>query len=307
LTKKIVYFYEMKKKANEQDEQEWVVTKSNLPDANTYFGDVPVSPYYFDDTMTGIIRPVIKLIDALDKLYSDSMNEFDRFAYAYLLLQEYNLVDPIKKKEPGVYAQALAMLKRYRVFENLKKDSKISFLTKDIPTEFIKLTGDLLRDQIHIQSHVPDFTNEKMSGASGIAIQRLVFDFENMVSSCEAEFDVGLNDRIKMITFALKALGRVEKDSELDTNTVIIIHKRNLPQNIDEFVTVAVKMKTAGFSAFAIASYMPDEVIPNVKIELARQKKEAEALMGEDIESALVDETISEEEDDDEEEEMKEE
>jgi SPP1 family phage portal protein len=241
-----------------------------------FFGEIPVVAYYFGDEMIGVIDPVITLIDAYDTLVTDSMNEFDRFAFAYLIMKRFGLTDQIKKQEPGMVENTLRLLKRRRIFEHLPVDADIKFLTKDIPDAFISFMSTLLRDQIHIQSHVPDFTSEKMSGASGIAIQRLLFDFENVVSSTEADFDVGLNDRIRLITAIIAKSDSTKKGT---SDQISIAHKRNVPLNLKEFADTAVQMKTAGFSRKAIVGIMPDDIIPDKEAELAEQDKDAQALM----------------------------
>jgi SPP1 family phage portal protein len=186
-------------------------------------------------------------------------------------------------------SRSLKFLKRFRIFEHLPVDAEISFLTKDIPTGFIEFMANKIRDQIHIQSHVPDFTSEKMAGASGIAIQRLVFDFENMVSSVEADFDLGLLERIRLINLIY-----TKKRMLVGTNDDFTIsHKRNMPLNLKEFAETAKTMKEAGFSAWLCADIMPDDVIPDVQAELRRQKEEAEAMVG-GIEDANFNEVIDE-------------
>lgn len=258
--------------SSKENPAEWKLI--NKRDTPNYFGEVPVPAYYFGDELLGIIRPVKGLIDAYDTLNSDSMNEFDRFSHAYLIMKKYGLTDPMKKKEPGVFSSALKLLKFRRVFEHLPADADIKFLTKDIPATFIKFMTDLIREQIHIQSHVPDFTSEKMAGASGIAIQRLMFDFENVISSAEADFDIGLIERMDLI-----ALGAKKSSIAIpDIWDIIITHKRNLPLNMQEFAQTALTLKQAGFSSFLVADYMPDDLVPNVEVELARQKQEQESM-----------------------------
>lgn len=242
-----------------------------------YFGEIPVVAFYMGDEMTGLINPVIPLIDAYDTLISDSMNEFDRFAHAYLIMKQFGITDPTKKKEPGAVSRALQMLKRYRLFEYLGKDADIKFLTKDIPTGFIDYMSAFIQKQIHIQSHVPDFAVEKFSGASGIAIQRLLFDFENVVSSAEADFDIALYERIRLISIIYEKLGRASGTPE----DIVISHKRNTPLNLMEFAQTASIMKGAGFSSYLIADIMPDDIVPNIEEELRRQKEEREAIMPE--------------------------
>jgi len=239
-----------------------------------YFGEVPVVAYYFGDEMEGIITPVIPLIDSYDVLISDSMNEFDRFAHAYLIMKKFGLTDPTKKKDEGAISKTLQMLKRSRIFEYLDEKADIHFLTKDIPTAFIDYMSKFVQNQIHIQSHVPDFTGDRMAGASGIAIQRLLFDFENVVSSAEADFDIGLMERIRLLTIIYDKVGLAIGEP----GNVVISHKRNVPLNLMEFAQTAMTMKNAGFSSYLVADIMPDDVVPNVEEELERQKEEQEAM-----------------------------
>lgn len=270
----------------ERDESnDWKLTLEN--EYPNYFMQIPVVAYYFDEEMTSIIKPVLSLIDANDILYSDSMNEFTGFASAYLIMKKFGLTDPTKMKTPGVFAEVLANLKRKRIIENLPADGDIKYLLKDIPTGFIQFMADRLREQIHIQSHVPDFTSDKMSGASGIAIKRLLFDFENLVSSSDALFDQGLLERIDLLTIIMKRI-KMGVDPSMDSSVITIAHKRNLPVDLMEFAQAANTMKSAQFSSYAVVSIMPDDIIPDVQEELARQKLEAEELMQYDIESSFT-------------------
>jgi len=255
-------------------DQEWAIVKNGVSVPN-FFGEIPVVAYYFGDEMLGLIEPIIPLIDCYDVLISDSMNEFDRFANAYLILKKLNLVDPLKKKEPGAFSKALANLKRFRIFEGLDKDADVKFLTKDIPHQYIQFMTNLIQKQIHTQSHVPDFAGEKFTGASGIAIQRLLFDFENVCSDAEADFDVALYERMRLIYVIYRKLNKANGDYSV----VNISHKRNSPLNLKEFADTAVAMKAAGFSSYLVADIMPDDVVPDVEEELGRQKEEREDMM----------------------------
>lgn len=273
------------------DQSKWLL-KSDGKSEPSPFGEVPIIPYYAGDDIQSIYDNVLSLIDAYDALFSDSMNEFDRFAFAYLIMKKFSLTSPTEKKDPFKISYALQLLKRRRVFEGLDKDADIKFLTKDIPTPFIQHIGNQLREQIHIQSHVPDFTSDKMAGASGIAIQRLMFDFENLVSSAEADFDLGLYARMRMITHFLKVIGRITVGSP---EMITISHKRNVPLNIAEFAQTALTMSSAGFSRRAIVGIMPEDIIPDVEEELSEEKREQEDLMVNNFDTIPPEENISEE------------
>ena len=253
---------------------DWNLVKE-APDQPNFFNDIPVVAYYLGDERMGLIKPVIGLIDCYDMLISDSMNESDRFANAYLIMKKFGITDPLKKKDANTISMALQNLKRFRIMEHLDKDADVKFLTKDIPYGFIQYMTDLVKNQIHIQSHVPDFAVEKFSGASGIAIQRLLFDFENLVASAEADFDSGLYDRMNLIFSVYKVLGRPYCQSE----DIVITHKRNTPLNVLEFAQTAHALKAAGFSSYLVTDFMPDDIVPNTEEELRRQEQDRDNLM----------------------------
>ena len=259
------------------DEGKWRLTTTGT--APNFFKAVPIVPYYFGDDMIGIIQPVIPLIDDYDLLVSDGMNEFDRFAHAYLLLVKMSLGDPSKNKEPGAINRALQLIKKRRVFEQLPDKDAVSFLTKDIPTDFIQFMTTLIKGEIHSQSHIPDFSDKQ--DLAGIAVQRLMFDFENVVASAEADFDTGLYDRLSLINTIYAQTGRVVHP----IYDVTISHKRNAPLNTKDFAETAKIMKETGFSSWLIADSMPDDLIPDVEEELKRQKEDFKAMVIPDIDN----------------------
>ena len=260
------------------DSGEWRLTSTG--EFPNFYDAVPVVSYYFGDEMLGVIKPVIPLIDDYDVLVSDSINEFDRFAHAYLLLVKFALTNPAKDKDPSAFNRMLQNIKRRRVFENLPDKDAVSFLTKDIPTDFMTFMSELIRNEIHSQSHVPDFTSKTFSAEiSGVAVQRLLFDFENVVSSAEADFDLGLQERLNLINVIYAKAGRPVGD----INDVTISHKRNLPVNLKEFADTAVAMLGAGFSRYLVADIMPDDIIPDVQEELDRQDEERAGMVDVDM------------------------
>jgi SPP1 family phage portal protein len=247
-----------------------------------YFQDVPVIDYWMDeDEADGLISPIHKYIDGLDALQSGSIDEFMRFAESYLRIVGGSLDDP-RKKTFNDTMKALQRLKKTRIFSGLKSKDDITFLTKEIPSEYIKFLTDLIIDQIHTQSHVPDFA--KFKDLSGIAVQRLMFDFENIVSDALANVDAGLIRRIDLINSIYKTVKR----EVIPTSKITINHKRNVPLNMMEFADVSVKMKQAGLSRWLIADIWPDDIIPDPEKELKRQDEDRETLMpnlyGEDVE-----------------------
>jgi SPP1 family phage portal protein len=103
------------------------------------YGMVPLVVYSNNEEQVGDFEPVLPLIDAYDILVSDSMNEFDRFAQAYLVLKGLSM-----KRDDA------AELKQKRIFENVPADGGVDFLTKDIPSGYIEFMTGLVRKEIHL-------------------------------------------------------------------------------------------------------------------------------------------------------------
>ena len=250
---------------------EWELTKKGNGYDNP-FTEIPIVPYYLDNNREGIIWPVHYLIDMLDALISGNMDEFERFANSYLRLVGMSLDSPSRLKSENAIRGILRRIKKLRAFEQLQHPDDVTFLTKDLPTEFLKMMYDILIEQIHKQSHVTDMDQRELSG---VAVQRMMYDFENVISTAEAEFDKGLYRRMELINVILKVKG-----IEIQEPSVIkISHKRNAPLNLKEFAESARTMKEAGLSMHAILRNMPDDMIPDIDNELAYQEEERNALM----------------------------
>jgi len=261
----------------------WMLTSKDI--RVNFFGDVPVVAYYFGDEMLGIIKPVQPLIDDYDLLVSDSINEFDRFAHAYLRLVKMSLTDPVNNKTPGADNRKLQLLKRRRIFEDLPDKDAVSFLTKDIPTGFMEFMTNLIRQEIHVQSHVPDFSDKTFaSDISGVAVQRLLFDFENVVSSAEADFDIGLQERLELMAMIYQKGGRQLEGKPED---ITITHTRNLPSDWKESAETGKILKESGFSRETVIRVQPAEVVPDREAELERQVREELGIIDIDIDGMV--------------------
>ena len=183
-----------------------------------FYKQVPLVVYANNEEMIGDFDPALPLIDAYDVLVSDSMNEFDRFAWAYLLLKGMALSQDQAEK-----------VKQLRMFENLDETGDVSFLTKDIATEFIKFMADLLRSEIHRQSGIPNLEDYDGAGASGKTMTKFIYLMELFTDPKESYFVEGLHKRIELINTILTIKG-----TGGDANSVKIIMNRNTPDNSKE-------------------------------------------------------------------------
>lgn len=187
-------------------------------EARHFYREVPLVVYRNNEEEMGDFDAVKRLIDAYDVLMSDSMNEFDRFAWAYLLLKGMSLSQENAEK-----------VKQLRVFENLDEAGDVSFLTKDIATEFIKFMADLLRAEIHRQSGIPNLEDYDGAGASGQTMTKFIYLMELFTDPKESYFKEGLHKRITLVNEILNIQGKGG-----DPKDVKIIMNRNTPDNSKE-------------------------------------------------------------------------
>lgn len=226
---------------------------------------VPLNIYKNNEEMMGDFESVQPLIDAYDVLMSDSMNEFDRFAWAYLVLKGFNLSkDDVES------------IKWRRVFQNLDEKSAIEFLTKEIPTEFIKYMSEWVRQEIHSQSGIPDISDIRFgAAASGTTIDKFIYLMELYTDPKEALFRDGLQQRIKLIDQILSV-----RDGKAGTwDEVDIIMSRNLPQ--DDLTNGQALQAYAGHvtEATLLAQFAPFVQDVQAEIEALKEEKEENIAM----------------------------
>lgn len=180
-----------------------------------YFKMVPVAIFKNNEEETGDFEKVISLIDAYDKMESDSLNDFEYFVDAYLALYGYN-----------ADSEDVAQMKEDRVIL-MDEGTKAEWLIKnnsDAPTENIKIRLD---NDIHKFSFCPNMTDQEFAAnASGVAIKFKLMGTENLVSIKERKFKKGLQQRLEIISMVDAMLG-----AGFDWRMVEIVFTRNLPAN----------------------------------------------------------------------------
>ncbi len=235
----------------------------------------PLVVYDNNDDMMGDFSAVVPLIDAYDVLTSDSMNEFDRFAQAYLIFKGMSLspedVETIKYK---------------RAF-NVDADGAVTFLTKPIEVEFIQFMTEHLRGEIHRGSGIPNIDDFKWGGgASGETIGKFIYLMELVTGIKEAHFKHGLWDRISMLMGYLKLPG--------DAHDIGIVMNRNDP---DKSLLLAELLKkySGHVSQRTLLENFAD-FVDDVDEELVQLAEEKDAAFTPDLDEPAED---TEEEDED--------
>jgi SPP1 family phage portal protein len=246
-----------------------------------FYGQVPINVYRNNEEFIGDFEPITPLIDSYDALISDSMNEFERFAEAYLRLVG-----------ESIDTEDLNKIKQSRIFQQLESKDAVSFLTKDVNTEFITFMSNRIIEEIHKQSGIPDLTDEKFAGnVSGVAIKYKLFAFETLASTKEAYFLMGLKNRYKMIGHFLNIRDQ-NGDKIMDIN-----FKRNLPANLIEIADIMMKLN-GEVSRRTRLKLLPGDLIDNIDAELEALKEERENLIDIDqLQREMIEEDELREED----------
>lgn len=230
---------------------------------------VEVKPHLFDRCplqgipnnleMLGDAEKVIALIDAYDRALSDTNNEVDSFANAYMVYENVSMTDEEIRK-----AQVSGAIQFYSGGTN----GKVYFLTKDINDNFIEHHLDRLEKNIRHLSKTPNLSDESFGTASGVALKFKILGLENKCGMFQA----------KMISagtymFALLATSWAKKQIKIDPLQCTMSFKRNFPLDLLSEAQTVQALKGAG---------MPDRVAYEMAlsevddIEYIMQEKERE-------------------------------
>lgn len=158
-------------------------------EAPHYFGDVPVVVYDNNSDSVGDFEPVISLIDAYDKMQSNTLNDMEYFTDAYLYLKGYG----------GTTKEDVAELRDKRVLE-LDSDGEAGWLVKSVNDAWVENMKTRVQSDIHKFSATPDMTDENFAGnSSGVALQYKLMSFEQIRATKERYFKKGLLRRIELL------------------------------------------------------------------------------------------------------------
>jgi SPP1 family phage portal protein len=222
------------------------------------FGDVPIIHFKNNYELTGDFEGVISLIDAYDNMQSDSMNDFDYFSDAYLML----------KGMEGTDTEDVATMKKNRIIL-VDDNGDARWLVKDINDTAVENFKKRLNSDIHKFSKTPDLDDEKFSGnLSGIAIKFKLFCLEQLAVMKERKFKKALQRRNELITNMLNLKGADYNYTEVDMTFV-----RNIPANLVDIATMINDLRGVVSNQTLIAQ-LP--FVTDVQEEMDKVKQEQE-------------------------------
>ena len=222
-----------------------------------YFGMVPVAIYENNEDQMGDFEKVIDLIDAYDKMESDTLNDFEYFVDAYLALYGFT-----------ADAEDIQQMKQNRVLL-MDEGTSAEWLIKsenDATTENMK---NRLDNDIHKFAKCPNLSDEDFaSNASGVAIKFKLLGTENLTSIKERKFKKGLQQRLELISM-INGLVR----TSFDWRAIEIIFTRNIPSN-DTDIANMVNTLSGIVSDETLLAQIP--FVEDVEAELERVKQQKE-------------------------------
>ena len=175
-----------------------------------YFNQVPITIFKIEDS---VFKQIIDLQDAYNNILSDSVDDFDAFADAYLVL----------KGMSGTTSEDITQMKQDRVLL-LDSDGDAQFLVKNMTSAQTQERADSLEKHIYKIASCIDFSDEAFMAQSGVAIRYKLMGMENNAATIEAAFRKGLQRRIELIYSILSMT-----EGESLWRDVEIIFTRNIP------------------------------------------------------------------------------
>lgn len=222
-----------------------------------YFSMVPVAIFKNNEEESGDFERVISLIDAYDKMQSDSLNDFEYFVDAYLALYGFT-----------ADSEDVAQMKENRVLL-MDEGTSAEWLIKQVNDAYVENMKNRLDKDIHKFAKCPNMSDQEFaSNASGIAIKFKLLGTENLVSIKERKFKRGLQQRFELMSMINNVLSE-----GFDWRAIDINFTRNIPSNDTDIANMVNTLKDI-VSEETLLAQIP--FVEDVQTELEKLKAERE-------------------------------
>lgn len=196
------------------------------------YGYCPLQGVANNKELMGDAEKVLELIDAYDKAVSDSSNEIESFANAYMIFENIEIDDNEMRK-----AQASGAIQ----FNSDGSNGKVYFLTKDNSGSFIENHLNRLQENIYKFSKTPNLSDEAFGTSSGVALKFKLTGLESKCGMYQAKCITANNYMFKIWANAL-----AKKQIKIDPLQCICEYKRNFPLDLLSEAQTAQAMIGAG-------------------------------------------------------------
>jgi SPP1 family phage portal protein len=203
-----------------------------------YWGEVPINLFSNNRMEIGDFELVITQIDAYDSIQSDTVNDVEAFADAYLALIGFQEIDTGDDENADDSAEKqIRAMKDNRVLL-LGEGGDAKWLTKNVNDTYLENLKDRTTADIHKFSKTPALTDQDFAAnASGVAIRYKLMGLEAMAAKKERAFRKGLQRRIELICNMLAVKG-----TKFDYTEIGMSFKRNVPANLTEIADALTKV-----------------------------------------------------------------
>ena len=223
-----------------------------------YFFDVPIIEYRNNTEMQGDFEQLITQIDAYNVLMSDRINDKEQFVNSLLFLCNCDLDTEQAKK---------LLVERILMGDG---DAKAEYLSKVLNEADTKVLRDVIKDDIHRLSHVPDLSDESFgNNLSGVAIKYKLLGFEQHVKNKERNFAKTLRKRLEIYNNFLVTLNAMK---EVPSHRVDIGFTYNLPANELEIAQMINYLKGLA-SDETLLERLPFITDAKEEVEIARREQ----------------------------------
>lgn len=196
------------------------------------YGYCPLQGVANNKELMGDAEKVLELIDAYDKAISDSSNEIESFANAYMIFENIEIDDNEMRK-----AQASGAIQ----FNSDGSNGKVYFLTKDNSGSFIENHLNRLQENIYKFSKTPNLSDEAFGTSSGVALKFKLTGLESKCGMYQAKCITANNYMFKIWANAL-----AKKRISIDPLQCVCEYKRNFPLDLLSEAQAAQAMIGAG-------------------------------------------------------------
>ena len=223
----------------------------------------PVISFENNEDHIGDFEKTITLVEAFNRLVSDTQNEIEEFRQAYMVFDNDAEID----KETIIAARQTGAF-------TLPEGSKAYFLTKDINPEFIQLQKEMLEENIYKFSQSVNMTDENFSGGTQTGESRKwkILDLENKAMVKERKFEKALREQFKILCSSWNVRGK-----DLKYWDIFVQFSRAIPKDLSYLADVVTKLKGI-VSDRTLISLMP--FVDDIDFEFEQREEELTSTYG---------------------------
>lgn len=225
-----------------------------------YFQEIPFIEFINNEERRGDFEDIITLIDAYNKVQSNTANLFEYNDEAILKISK---LGDVSTKDVRDMKQKGAII--------LEDGGEIDWLVKQIDDTSIENYKKRLREDMHIFTNIPNMTDESFGGSSlsGVAISYKLWGLEQVCAIKERKFKKAIQRRIELIVNILNLKGGNYNYMDLKLH-----FRRNKPQDLLELAQITT-MLSSELSRETRLKLLP--LVENVQDEIDKLEREKQS------------------------------